>query len=629
MPTTTMFQVQEKETDPPLTTVRQPIIRMQATSEPHCVVYQRKGEAQLHVWDLNQQSHTTLYCTSSDPKRVAVSPFLPHIYECAEDLIVRNLHTGRELWRFSPPPGFQFSTIVAGPQPNQVGILIESRTYSYFSIWGVESGKEGIHIPLFRTPSQHRKNEIQRVQISPDGEMLLLQRNGQLHRWSLSTGQRLPALPCTPPRITHLAFARKLPLLATLYPNEVAVWNWERPTHNPLMFTLQGQHTAVELSPCGKVLATGDNQGLIKLWRVDRGLKLGQWHTRLPIRQLLFTEGASELLAGHSNGEVSFWDTEALGTATSKQPIPSIPDAPQPSHIEETRMLRVLEEITPDNFSKIPTLMRMLQQWEAKVGITDFHRWVSIQVVEKSHFWRFQHHNTLPKGRLRFGLNRAGTYLAVWCFEDTEHGSQPQHVQLWEVETGRCVKNIDLKTLHNLWSAADPRTLIPEHYGTFERPILLKQQDEGTAWGRNYTTLVRWHHRHLQFLNTTPGQQRALLHCADLQAIQPSPVQSPLSIPPANLGDLTSPNAAFAAYNHASQWDWIVAFNTGLIVCPPRSVKEMSHSLCLVLDDRHAWPVQWLVGTEKLECHGTWHSALKSKKLPRPFPRLLKKLRRA
>ncbi len=630
MPRTTMLQVEEKEHELPQPSLPPRVIQMHETAAPHHVVYQRLEEAELYVWNLNQQTQSKLYCTSHDPRRIAVSPHLPHIYECADDIIVRDLHTGRELWRFSPPQGFSFTHVVAGPEPNQVGVLIESQTYTYFSIWGVESGKEGIHIPLFRTPTRQGCSNIHCIQVSPDSEMLLIQRHGQLHRWSLSTGQRLPPLPCTPPHVQALAFSRKAPLLATLYNKEVAVWNWERPRHNPLLFTVQGHFQAIALSPCGRVLATGDAQGAIKLWRVDRGLQLRQWSASTSVSQLLFTKDGKELLAGHNNGTVGFWDTESL---LPSQHLAKAKPNPLPhfhtKQAEEQKILKLLDEPQPTGASPVPMLQRLLLQWEATHGITDLHRWISHQVVSRSQRWRFQHHHTLPQGSLRFGLNRERTYLAVWCFAEYNHGTQPHHVQLWEVASGRCVKNVDLTTLHNLWSAADPRTLLPPHFGTFERPILLECKDEGTAWGANYTTLVRWHHRHLQFLNTTPGQRRALLHCADLQSSQPSAVQSPLSVPPANLGDLSSPNAAFAVQHPSSQWDWVVAFGTGLVICPPRAVKELRQSVNLVLDERHAWPTHWLIGTPWLECHGTWQSALQSSKLPRPFPRLLQKLRRA
>lgn len=75
-------------------------------------------------------------------------------------------------------------------------------------------------------------------------------------------------------------------------------------------------------------------------------------------------------------------------------------------------------------------------------------------------------------------------------------------------------------------------------------------------------------------------------------------------------------------------WNYIVVFDTGLIVLPEGDEKTATSivhdTVNFVFDNRYAWPIHWGFGTEYVNVVCKWEDALEHSKLPKGLPKMKK-----
>jgi WD40 repeat protein len=163
-----------------------------------------------------------------------------------------------------------------------------------------------------------------------------------------------------------------------------------------------------------------------------------------------------------------------------------------------------------------------------------------------------------------------------------------------------------------LWSlgpAPEPLGLLPE-----------LQQSVGLAFGGDGQTLVTWGRRAVAFWSVP---SRRLLNRFDLNL--PMGLDfcgeqgHPLVHPHGHFGRRFEPDAAFP-YPVRGRWCWMGAFPSGLLVCPPEALPAFRACASLVIGRGFGWPLHWLLGTEAVELHPSWPSAVGSERLPPELP---------
>ncbi len=90
------------------------------------------------------------------------------------------------------------------------------------------------------------------------------------------------------------------------------LWQVDREGDEACLQTLHGHASfvwSVAFSLDGSVLASGDNDGEIKLWEVESGRCLQTLHTGIsPIGALAFSPDGTKLTSSNNNEEVSLWE---------------------------------------------------------------------------------------------------------------------------------------------------------------------------------------------------------------------------------------------------------------------------------------------------------------------------------
>ncbi|MGF1494130.1 MAG: NB-ARC domain-containing protein [Microcoleaceae cyanobacterium] len=172
---------------------------------------------------------------------------------------------------------------------------------------------------------QHTK-AVRAVAFSPDGKTLASgSDDSKLKLWDVQTGQCLRSWTAYEPGgVLTLAFSSNGQLLAsggedtvvklwTLHPDKMGT-NRNLPLSDPEVCLLEGNEGwvwAVAFSPNGKVLASGGEDNLIRLWNPETAecFQCLQGHKSW-IRSLAFTPDGKTLISGSADNTVKFWDVE-------------------------------------------------------------------------------------------------------------------------------------------------------------------------------------------------------------------------------------------------------------------------------------------------------------------------------
>lgn len=147
---------------------------------------------------------------------------------------------------------------------------------------------------------------------SPDGRTLAGGRAGRLTLWDLSTGRDVHRFPTESNLWPALAFSRDGGLLAAYNEKTKLMMIWNAVTGNEFSSCGVNSLTVVSaFNPDGKVLATGQADGLIILWDTASGKKLQTLagHTA-QMRNLKFSPDGKTLVSSGDDGTIRLWNPE-------------------------------------------------------------------------------------------------------------------------------------------------------------------------------------------------------------------------------------------------------------------------------------------------------------------------------
>jgi WD40 repeat protein len=145
--------------------------------------------------------------------------------------------------------------------------------------------------------------------LAPDNKALVAVRPGvEIHLRDLAAGTARPLLP-PPPRglLLPVAFSADGKLLAGRAPEALIVWDFST-GKEVRRLEGEGEVTALALSPDGRVLAWGDSQGNLGLWRPATDEVVGRFEgPPTPVEALAFTPNGRMLIAANEK-KVRLWE---------------------------------------------------------------------------------------------------------------------------------------------------------------------------------------------------------------------------------------------------------------------------------------------------------------------------------
>ncbi len=269
-----------------------------------------------YLWNLCRREVVFLRGHTAPVEQVAVSPDAAFLASSCEDGTIRlwDLATERcvQVW-----PGWTVNASWLGFSPDGRLVLARGRSAEdqpdEVRAWRVADGQP---LPL-DDASDWR---LHALTVSPDGRTLAAggvrseSGPGVLALWDLTTGRRRADLECGPHAIDAVAFSPDGTLLAAGNVNEAEVMLWQMETDDArAAFRLPGHEggvAALTFSPDSRTLASGGQDGMIRLWDLDerrerQALEIDEgW-----VRFLSFSPDGKALAAGGPQlPAVRLWD---------------------------------------------------------------------------------------------------------------------------------------------------------------------------------------------------------------------------------------------------------------------------------------------------------------------------------
>ncbi|AVZ77100.1 hypothetical protein SLUN_38080 [Streptomyces lunaelactis] len=181
--------------------------------------------------------------------------------------------------------------------------------------WDPETG-ERIGGPL------RQVGNVYNVAFSPDGTLLAastLQYNGTVRLWNPKTGELISE--CYDAEVVAVAFHPKSTMLATVNQATEKVTLWDPKTGDQIRVISEGDTTeegddvsSLAFSPDGTTLATGDDEGAVRLWNPNTGEQIGEplQHDD-DITDVEFSRDGTTLATASADGTVRLWDSKTKG----------------------------------------------------------------------------------------------------------------------------------------------------------------------------------------------------------------------------------------------------------------------------------------------------------------------------
>ena len=169
---------------------------------------------------------------------------------------------------------------------------------------------------------------------SPDGRLLatVSGSDGYIHLWDPETGKpagrEIPVAPGPNGGIGSITFSTRGGLIATSGADDEKAddsKSWVRVVNaatGRLITTVNGRFSCMALSPDGRLLATGDDSGHLRLWNASTGKLLSASTSKVSaVADVAFSPDGGLLASAGSDGSVKLWDT-----ATGRLPVKPISD---------------------------------------------------------------------------------------------------------------------------------------------------------------------------------------------------------------------------------------------------------------------------------------------------------------
>jgi len=161
------------------------------------------------------------------------------------------------------------------------------------------------------TLPSHPNSHAVRIALAPQGDLLATSSDGSIKIWDTATGAELAAL--TQDRVVHLVFDPKGKLLATVEDaGTIRLWDWREKQEKARLLrersSQQELANAIAFSADGRTLATCD-QRTVKLWDTTTGLeRLRLWQSPQDLFHfhLAFSEDGSTLAAATNDAVYLF-----------------------------------------------------------------------------------------------------------------------------------------------------------------------------------------------------------------------------------------------------------------------------------------------------------------------------------
>ncbi|MEK7767954.1 MAG: WD40 repeat domain-containing protein, partial [bacterium] len=205
--------------------------------------------------------------------------------------------------------GAKINDAAFSPDGKYVATVSDDKTAR---LWDARTGK------AMGPPLAHG-SLVMRIAFSPDGAILATGAwGGQVQMWTVPEGRKVgkPLLHKTLTGIGWLGYSPDVRTLIVVA--ERRVYRWDARSGRPIGNPLEHAHTvgSVAFSPDAGMLATASQDGLVQLWRVSDGERVGRLMRHREAAYVVFRPDGRYLLTWSWDGTARLWDGatgEAVG----------------------------------------------------------------------------------------------------------------------------------------------------------------------------------------------------------------------------------------------------------------------------------------------------------------------------